>query len=230
MTRFARLAWGAALLTLMPAVADAQLTQLAFPSRTSLTLISTSSADFSDAKATITAITQVATGVAGGRGLNLVASINIVTLGTKSTSDIGVNAAITKQFPQYGVSQIDGSVAATGPGGGSFSLVESYGHDTDPYGFGPLYRYADRSFYQDRQDYGFLPPFTQTGLPSLEFFFRSPAAVSSTKAERSLPSCSSPATIRQPPGSTLAPASNSSRTSNRPGRSPATSSMIRPAT
>ena len=227
MTGFARLAWGAALLTLMPAVADAQLTRLAFPSRTSLTLIGTSSADFSDANAKITAITQVAP---GGRGLNLDASINMVSLGTKSTGDISVNAAITKQFPQYGVSQIDGSVAATGPGGGSFSLVESFGHDTDPYGFGPLYRYADGSFYQDRQDYGFLPPFHQTGLPSLEFFFRSPAAVSSTKAERSLPSCSSPATIRQPPGSTLAPASTSSRTSTRPGRSPATSSMIRPAT
>ena len=165
MPRSVWLACGA-LMTAIPAIASAQL---AFPSRISSTKIDTAAKDFSDVTATITATTTVAPDASGSRNLDFYASSNLNSLTTRATGDVALFAQVVYTDPDNGYSEIAGSVTATGPRGGSFSFVEHYGRDSEPTGFGPLYRYADGSVYHD-PNYGFLPAFTNSDLPSIEFF------------------------------------------------------------
>lgn len=155
----------AAFLVLCGAVAWPATATVLFPSRTSMSQIDSSRSDFSDARVTIAATTQVGAGSTGSRSIDFSAVPTLLSHSVSSTGQVSVTE--TGFDPP---SDIKALVGATGPAGGSFTYLEHYGVDTDPYGYGPLYHYSGAEALPATDV--FFPVFTNKKIPLLEFFIQ----------------------------------------------------------
>lgn len=131
------------------------------PARESQSTISFSDPAFSDARLRINATQTIASGSSGARNEIFAVSPNLQSYALSSTGAVGVTLnSLTPPDVNYPFNDFDLTVAASG--GGSWTITEDFAADSDPFGFGPLYRYSDRNdiFYD----------FVNNTLPTLEFY------------------------------------------------------------